>query len=130
MENEEKEEFKIFIVRSYLLIWELGVEGKPKFANQIRCLFTAYMSGNILGKFTFVLSFINIIESGRKKLRRVAGLEEKNKRGSIYDQLAVLLKSLVSSMKSSAVCQVSHFDFCSYSFYHSFGLSLTFVVLN
>lgn len=77
MENEEKEEFKIFILRSYLLIWELGVEGKPKFANQIRYLFTAYMSGNILGKFTFVISLINIIESGREKLQRVAGLEEK-----------------------------------------------------
>lgn len=88
------------------------------------------MSGNILGKFTFVISLTNIIESGRKNLRRVAGLEEKNKRGGIYDKLAVLRKSLVLSMKSSAVCQISHFDFCPYSFYHSFRLSLTFVVLN
>lgn len=30
-ENEKKEEFKIFILRIHFLIWELEVEGKPKF---------------------------------------------------------------------------------------------------
>lgn len=77
-ENEKKEELKIFILRIHFLIWELEVEGKPKFVNQIKYSLHTVSENIILGTFIFIISLINI-ESGRK-LRRVADLEEKNKR--------------------------------------------------
>lgn len=56
----------------------LGVRGRPKFANDMKCSSHTMSSNIILGMFKFVTSLNNIIECGRKLLGRVACLEEKN----------------------------------------------------
>lgn len=62
----------------------LGVRGRPKFANHIKCS-SHTMSRNVtLGMPTFVELLINIIDCGRELLGRVGGLlEEENKKGIV-----------------------------------------------
>lgn len=73
----------------------MGVRGRRETKiciNQIKYSLHTVSENIILGTFIFIISLINI-ESGRK-LRRVADLEEKNKRGLYMINLQFCLSLL------------------------------------
>lgn len=77
-ENEKKEEFKMINSEDSCSYMGVGGRRKPKCLNQTKYSLHTVSGNIILSTFIFVISLINI-ESGRK-LRRGAGLEDKNER--------------------------------------------------